>query len=70
MKETRLAVPYIGAIAVTRVALGVGIGLLVSRKLSANARRGAGWSLVALGALSTIPLAVKVLSGAEPAAPA
>jgi hypothetical protein len=67
MKETRLALPYIGAIAVTRVALGVGVGLLVSRKLSADARRGAGWTLVVLGALSTIPLAIKVFSGTEPA---
>ncbi len=63
--ETRLALPYIGLIAGTRVALGAGIGLLVSRRLGEQARRRVGLALVALGALSTIPLARQVLSHSE-----
>jgi hypothetical protein len=66
VKETRLALPYVMMIAGTRVALGIGIGLLVSEKLRERARRGAGWGLVALGGLSTIPLVLKVRSGARP----
>lgn len=66
MKQTRLAVPYVGLIAGTRVALGVGLGLLVSQKLGERARRNAGWGLLAVGGLSTIPLALKVLSGTRP----
>lgn len=67
MKEARLAVPYIGLIAGTRVALGAGIGLLVSRKLGNSARQRAGWALLTLGALSTIPLTMKVFSGIQQA---
>jgi hypothetical protein len=63
MKETRVALPYVGLIAGTRVALGVGIGLLASTRIDESARRKAGVALVTLGALSTIPLALKVVSG-------
>ena len=66
MRETHLALPYIGLIAGTRVALGAGLGLLVSKKLAEKRRRSAGWALLALGALSTIPLALKVFSSSEP----
>ena len=61
MKEKTLTVPQIGLIAVTRVALGFGLGLLLSRKLDERERRGAGWALVAVGALTTIPLIGSVL---------
>jgi len=42
MKETTLTIPQVGLIAVTRVALGVGIGLLLSRKFDERERLGAG----------------------------
>ncbi|HEU4734192.1 MAG TPA: hypothetical protein VFT22_40150 [Kofleriaceae bacterium] len=45
----------------TRAALGIGIGLLLSDRLSISARRAVGWALVASGALVTIPLAMEVL---------
>lgn len=62
MRERILTVPDIMLIAGTRVALGVGIGLLVSRKLGEGMRRGAGWALLAMGALTTVPLVMKGLS--------
>jgi hypothetical protein len=40
--------------------LGIGIGLLLSAKLNHDQRRAAGWTLVAVGAVTTIPLAMKV----------
>jgi hypothetical protein len=49
-------------IAGTRVALGMGIGFLVAESLTREQRRTAGWTLLALGALSTIPLAADVFS--------
>jgi hypothetical protein len=49
----------------TRVALGVGIGLLTANKLTDNERRAAGWALVAVGALSTVPIAMNVLGKSE-----
>ena len=61
MKERTLTMPEIMLIAGTRVALGVGIGLLLADKLNDDQRRGAGWALLAVGALSTIPLVINVL---------
>ena len=60
MKETSLSLPDIFLIAGTRVALGAGLGLLLARRLSESARKGAGAALLAVGALSTIPLALNV----------
>ena len=48
-------------IAVTRVALGLGIGLLVGDRFNPQERRVLGKTLTLVGALSTIPLAFDVL---------
>ena len=61
MKERILTIPELILIAGTRVALGVGIGLLLADKLTGHERRAAGWALVGVGALSTVPLAMNVL---------
>jgi hypothetical protein len=61
MKTTSVSLPELILIAGTRVALGVGIGLLVSEKLTRDLRRGAGCALLGVGALTTIPLAIEVL---------
>ncbi len=63
MKEITLRVPDIMLLAGTRVALGVGIGLLVATKLNERARRGAGWALLAVGALTTVPIVLNVRAG-------
>jgi hypothetical protein len=65
MRERSLTIPEIALIAGTRVALGIGLGLLMSDKLSRDARKGAGWALVAVGALSSIPIVAGVLSKAR-----
>jgi hypothetical protein len=57
MKQHEVTVPQIGLIAGTRAMLGAGIALLLSEKLSDEQRRAIGWTLVAVGALTTIPLA-------------
>jgi hypothetical protein len=61
MKEKSLTLPEIGMIAGTRVALGVGIGLLIADKIDRDTRKGAGCALLAVGALSTIPIALGIL---------
>lgn len=67
MKERILTIPELILIAGTRVALGVGIGLLIADKLTDHERRAAGWALVGVGALTTVPLAMSVLGkGEEP----
>ena len=55
-----LTLPQIAAIGGTRGALGAGVALLVAGKLSARQRRDLGWTLVAIGALTTIPLALMI----------
>jgi hypothetical protein len=65
MKQMVVTVPDVILIAGTRVALGVGVGLLIATKLREEARRAAGLALLAVGALTTLPLALK-LRGASP----
>jgi hypothetical protein len=62
MSERGFTIPEIMLIAGTRVALGAGLGLLIAGKLSSDTRKCAGWALLAVGALSTIPLVVAVVS--------
>ena len=62
MRNVNLPLPELFAIAGTRAALGVGIGLLLADQLDREQRHWLGWGLLALGALSTIPLASDVLS--------
>jgi hypothetical protein len=48
-------------IAGTRVALGVGLGLLIAGRLNQEVRKGAGWTLLAMGALTTIPILTEIV---------
>ena len=52
----KITVPELALIGGTRGLLGIGIGLLASTRLSDDQRRAVGGALVAIGALSTIPL--------------
>jgi len=61
MVERRLTLAEIMLIAGTRVALGIGIGLLLSNKLGHSERKAAGLALTLAGALTTVPLALNVL---------
>jgi hypothetical protein len=60
MKPAALTLPELGLIAGTRAMLGAGIALLVGDKLSEEQRKAVGWTLVAVGVLTTIPLAINV----------
>jgi hypothetical protein len=61
MKKHEVTIPEIALIAGTRGMLGAGIGLLLSSKLNKDQRRAVGWSLVAVGAVTTIPLVMNLL---------
>lgn len=65
MTEKSLTIPEIMLIGGTRVALGTGLGLLIADKLSRDARRGAGWALLAVGVLSTVPIVMGVLGKSQ-----
>jgi hypothetical protein len=45
----------------TRVALGAGIGMLISKGLSKDAMKAAGLALTVVGGLTTIPLAISIM---------
>ena len=63
MKDVILNLPTFGFIVITRAALGVGIGLLASERLSAQRRRAIGATLIAFGAATTVPAAMSVIRG-------
>ena len=62
MKKAELTLPEIALIAGTRGMLGAGAGLLSADRLNDDQRRAMGWTLLIIGAVSTIPLAIDVLS--------
>jgi hypothetical protein len=60
MNKLVLSLPTFGFVVGTRAALGVGIGLLLSGKMTESRRRAVGLTLVAIGAATTIPAAMAV----------
>jgi hypothetical protein len=65
MWERKLNTSEIMLFAGTRVALGAGIGLLISTKLSRRQRKAAGVALALVGGLSTIPLVMVIRKHSE-----
>jgi hypothetical protein len=63
MRSVTLPFPSFAFIVATRAALGVGLGLLASRRIPENRRRAVGATLVALGAATTIPAIYQVVRG-------
>jgi len=61
MKERGFTMPELGLIAGTRGILGAGAALLVGDRLEGRTRRTLGWTLLLVGALSTVPILVRVL---------
>ena len=60
MKHASLTLPEIAAVAATRAAGGAGLALLLGDRLNPEQRRTVGWTLLAIGILTTIPLAMDV----------
>ena len=65
MKTVRLTLPEIALLAGTRAALGAGVGLVLGEKLKPEQRQAVGWTLLAVGLLTTIPLALEVFGKRE-----
>jgi len=57
MKQIPVTIPELVLIAGTRAALGAGLALVLSDRLNGNQRRAVGWTLLAVGVVSTLPLA-------------
>ena len=69
MLKAELTLPEIALIAATRGLLGAGIALLLAGKLKSEQRNAIGWTLVGVGALTTIPLAIDVFSNGSEKVP-
>jgi len=61
MNQVRLPLSQIESVVIVCAGLGLGAGLLASDLMTFGQRRAIGWTLVALGGLSTFPLRVDVM---------
>jgi hypothetical protein len=56
----------LGFVVATRAVLGIGVGLLISERLSAARRRAIGLTLAAIGAATTPPAMMAVMRRRRP----
>lgn len=61
MKQVSIPMHELAFIAATRGLAGAGIGLLLADQLPINTRKAVGWTLLGIGAATTLPLAVSIL---------
>ncbi len=65
MRETRITLPELGLLAATRGMLGAGIGMLLANRLSSQQRKAVGTTLLLVGIITTIPIALEVLNSSR-----
>ena len=65
MRDVNVSVPEMIFVALTRGMAGAGIGLLVADYVRPVARKPMGWTLVAIGALTTLPIAATLIGRAR-----
>lgn len=61
MIERNISLPEMILWTGTRIALGAGIGMLISRGLTKDAAKAAGVALTVVGGFTTIPIAMSIL---------
>jgi hypothetical protein len=66
MNRFSVSVPEVAFVAATRGMAGVGIGLLAAEHLQADQRRAVGWTLLAIGLLTTLPIAATLIGRTHP----
>ena len=70
MRDLSLALPELALLVGTRAALGVGLGLLLADQMPETQRKAVGWTLLMVGAVTTVPLAFEVLGKVSAPTPA
>ncbi len=65
MITIRLPLTELALVAGTRGLLGAGLGLLLADRVDADQRRAVGWTLVAIGLVTTVPLALLIFNRRE-----
>jgi hypothetical protein len=63
MRSVVLDLPSFGFVVGTRLAMAAGIGLMLSDRLTERQRRIVSRTLIAVGVVTTIPAAMKVMRG-------
>jgi hypothetical protein len=62
MRSFDVSIPELAFVAATRGMIGAGIGLLLSEHLRYDQRKAVGWTLLTIGALTTVPIAATVIA--------
>lgn len=62
LTKMELTFPEIGLISGTRALLGAGAALLLADRFNLSQRKAIGWTLLLVGAATTLPLLMNVLS--------
>ena len=62
--KTLISLPELTLVAMTRGLLGGGVALILADRFDSRQRRAVGWTLVAVGLATTIPLLLDVFRGA------
>jgi MFS family permease len=65
MRKPDLTVPELMFVVVTRALLAAGVGLLLAGRLSDKQRRMIGATLVAIGAVTTVPALMAVIGSRD-----
>ena len=60
MKAVTLSIPELGMAFGTRAMIGAGLALLLAKRLDDEQRQAIGWTLTAVGAFTTIPIALEL----------
>jgi hypothetical protein len=67
MKVYPVTLPEMAIVAITRGIAGAGVGLLLGGSLQRETRRALGWVLLAIGAVTTVPIVLALTSSRQPA---
>lgn len=62
MRTITFTPPLLGLLVGTRAMLAAGVSLLLADRLDRGQRRAAGWTLVAVGAVTTVPLVLELIA--------
>jgi hypothetical protein len=65
MNKLDISLPQLAFVAGTRGLGGAGIGLLLGDFFDSKTRRAVGWTLLTIGVLTTIPIAIGILTQRE-----
>jgi hypothetical protein len=59
-KKASVSLPELAMLAASRAMTGMGLGMMIAKRIAPEKRKAIGWTLFAVGALSTIPLAFEI----------